>query len=48
MDKVILNIKDGKATITEGKDTLIGKLLKGKGKLKIKSPLIKEQDVEIE
>ena len=47
MAKVILSIKDGKATIVEGKDTLIGKLLALKGKLKIKSPLIKEQEVEI-
>ena len=47
MDKVTLNIKDGKATIVEGKDTLVGKLLKAKGKIKINTPLVK-QDIEIE
>jgi len=46
MEKVTLNIKKGKATITEGKDTFVGKLLVTKGKLKINTPLVK-QDIEI-
>ncbi len=36
MDKVKLNIKDGKAIITEGGDTALGKiLLTHKGKLRL-------------
>lgn len=36
MDKVTLDVKDGKATITEGGDTFLGRLLAGrKGKIKI-------------
>lgn len=38
--------KDGQATITEGENTFIGKLLASKGKLKIRNPLFKK-DVEI-
>ena len=35
MDKVKLNIKDGKATITEGGDTALGKILTNhRGKLR--------------
>ena len=45
-DKVTLNIKDGKATITEGENSLVGKLLVAKGKIKINTPLVK-QDIEI-
>ena len=45
-DKVTLNIKKGKATITEGKDTFVGKLLAAKGKIRINTPLVK-QDIEI-
>ncbi len=37
MDKVKINIKDGKATITEGADTPLGKLLTNhKGKIRLK------------
>ncbi len=43
MDKVKLNIKDGKATITEGGNTTLGKLLTNhKGKIKFKK---KEIDI---
>ena len=45
-DKVTIDIRDGKATITEGKDTLVGKLLAAKGTIKINTPLVK-QDIEI-
>ncbi len=36
MDKVKLNIKEGKATITEGGDTALGKILSThKGKIRL-------------
>ncbi len=38
MGKVVINIKKGKATITEGEDTFIGKLIAGGGKLKLNTP----------
>ena len=42
--KVTLNIdKDGSAVITEGKNTLIGKLLASKGKVKINTPRVKRE-----
>lgn len=48
-DKVILDIKKGKATIKGGENTLLGKLLKAKkGKIKIKSPRLKGREIEVE
>jgi len=42
--KVKLNVnKDGTAEITEGKETLVGKLLASKGKIKINSPRLKRE-----
>jgi len=42
--KVTLKVdKDGSAVITEGKNTLVGKLLAQKGKIKINSPLVKKE-----
>ena len=42
--KVILNVnKDGSATVTDGKDTLVGKLLASKGKIKINTPRFKRE-----
>jgi len=41
--KVKLEVKDGQAVITEGKDSLIGKLLASKGKIKINSPRMKRE-----
>ena len=44
MDKVILNVdKGGNAVVTGGKNTLVGKLLASKGKVKINSPLLKRE-----
>jgi len=42
-DKVTINIKKGKATIVEGKDTFVGKLLAAKGKIKINSPRVHQE-----
>jgi len=43
-DKIKLTVdKEGNAVITEGKDTLIGKLLASKGKIKINSPRLKQE-----
>ena len=42
--KVTLNVdKDGSAVITEGKNTLVGKLLATKGKIKINSPRLRRE-----
>ena len=42
--KVTLKVdKDGSAVITEGKDTLVGKLLASKRKIRIKSPRMKRE-----
>lgn len=47
MDKVILNVdKDGNAEIKEGKDSLVGKILASKGKVRINHPRVR-QEVEI-
>ena len=35
--------KDGSAVIEEGKNTLVGKLLASKGKIKINSPRYKQE-----
>ena len=35
MDKVTINLKDGKATVTEGEDTFIGKLVEAGNNIKI-------------
>ncbi len=44
MNKVILNVeKDGKAVITGGKNSLLGKLLAAKGKIKINSTFLKQE-----
>ena len=43
MDKVKLEVKDGVAVITEGKNTLVGKLLATKGKIKINTPMVKRE-----
>jgi len=44
MDKVTLNIdKDGSAEVTEGKNTLLGKLLASKKKIRIVSPRLKRE-----
>lgn len=41
-DKVKLKINKGKATIEEGGDTILGRLLAGhKGKIKVDTPLYK-------
>lgn len=41
LDKVKINIKDGKATIEGGKDTFLGKLLAAKKKVKIRGKEVK-------
>ena len=44
MDKITLKVeKDGSTVITEGKDTLVGKLLASKGKIRINSPRVKQE-----
>lgn len=35
MEKVIIDIKEGKATVTEGANSFIGKLIKASDKIKI-------------
>ena len=40
--------KDGNAEITEGADSFIGKMIAGaKGKIKLRSPLIKEKQLKV-
>jgi len=42
--KVTLNVgKDGNAVVTEGQNTLIGKLLAAKGKVRINTPRVKRE-----
>jgi len=43
MDKVRLKVEKDEVTITEGKDTLIGKILQAKGMLKIDTPFGKRE-----
>ena len=43
MDKVRLKVDKDEVTITEGEDTLIGKLIKSKGSMKISTPFGKRE-----
>ena len=42
-DKVRLKVDKDEVTITEGEDTLIGKLIKSKGVMKINTPFGKRE-----
>lgn len=47
MDKVKLDVQGNEARIVEGEDTLVGKLLKAAGTVKIKGRRIRNKEVKV-
>ena len=43
MDKLHINIEKGKATIEEGEDTFLGKIIKSAGKINFDTPRIRKK-----